>query len=179
MPEEYELQGVIFTEEQIAAKAIEIAAEISRDYKGRHVVMVGVLKGAVMWMSELLKRLDQDLDVSIDFMAVASYGMDTKTSGVVKINKDLDWSVDGKHVILVEDILDSGVTLEYLVKYLGSKNPASVSSCVLLDKPSGRKVDVEADYVGFVVDDIFIVGYGLDVAQKYRNLPFITSVKTE
>jgi hypoxanthine phosphoribosyltransferase len=178
MPDGYELQGVIFTEKQIAEKAAELAAEINSDYRGRSVVMVGVLKGAVMWMSELMKRLDPELDVAIDFMAVGSYGQDTKTSGVVKINKDLDWSVDGKHVILVEDILDSGTTLEYLVKYLDSKNPASVRICVLLDKPSGRKVDIEADYVGFVVDDIFIVGYGLDVAQRYRNLPYITSVKT-
>ena len=179
MPDRYELDDVLITEAQIAARAAEIAAEISNDYHGRQVVLVGILKGAVMWMSELMKRLSPSLDVTIDFMAVGSYGMETRTSGVVKIFKDLDWSVDGKHVILVEDIIDSGVTLEYLIKYIDSKNPASVRICALLNKPSGRKVDIVADYIGFEVDDIFIVGYGLDVAQHYRNLPYITSVKSE
>jgi len=169
------VQGeVIFTREQIESRAAEIGEEISRDYEGKTIVVIGILRGAVMWMSQLVKSIS--VDTEIDFMAVSSYGASTKSSGIVKINKDLDGSITGKHVMIVEDIVDSGVTLNYLKEYLEHMMPASLKICALLDKPTGRKIDISADYVGFTVGDVFIVGYGLDVNQKYRNLPFITSV---
>lgn len=163
---------VMITEEEITAKAAEIGRRIEEDYAGKEIVLVGILRGAVMWMSDVMKHVN--LDMTIDFMAVSSYGAATKTSGVVKINKDLDTDIDGKEVIIVEDIVDSGVTLNYLVGYFESRGAASIRICALLDKPEGRRVDINVDYVGFTVDDRFIVGYGLDFDQKYRNLPYIT-----
>lgn len=168
---------VLITEEQIREKAAEIGKQISEDYAGKEIILVGILRGAVPWMAEIMKRIT--LDMTIDFMAVSSYGAATKTSGVVKINKDLETDIEGKDLIIVEDIVDSGVTLNYLEGYLRSRGAASVKLCSLLDKPEGRRVDIKADYVGFTVDDRFIVGYGLDYAQKYRNLPYITWLESE
>lgn len=168
---------VMITEEEIKAKAREIGQRITEDYAGEEIVLVGILRGAVVWMTELMKNID--LDVKIDFMACSSYGASTKTSGVVKINKDLDSDIEGKNVIIVEDIVDSGLTLEYLKEYLGNRGPKSVKICALLDKPCGRKVDIEADYYGFTVGNQFIVGYGLDYNQSYRQLPYITVLTSE
>ena len=168
---------VLITEEQIREKAEEIGRQISEDYAGQEIILVGILRGAVPWMADVMKRIT--LDMTIAFMAVSSYGAATKSSGVVKINKDLETDIDGKHVIIVEDIVDSGVTLNYLEGYLKSRGAASVKLCSLLDKPEGRRVDIKADYVGFTVDDRFIVGYGLDYDQKFRNLPYITWLESE
>ena len=168
---------VLITEEQIREKAKEIGAQITKDYEGIEIVMIGILRGAVPWMADVMKCVN--LDMVIDFMAVSSYGAATKSSGVVKINKDLDVNIDGRRVIIVEDIVDSGVTLNYLEGYLKSRGAASVKLCSLLDKPEGRRVDIKADYVGFTVDDRFIVGYGLDYDQRYRNLPYITWLESE
>lgn len=168
---------VLITEEQIREKAKEIGAQITKDYAGKEIILIGILRGAVPWMAEVMKRID--LDMVIDFMAVSSYGAATKSSGVVKINKDLDVNIDGRDIIIVEDIVDSGVTLSYLEGYLKSRGAASIRLCSLLDKPEGRRVDIQADYVGFTVDDRFIVGYGLDYNQRYRNLPYITWLESE
>ncbi|MDO4176656.1 MAG: hypoxanthine phosphoribosyltransferase [Bacillota bacterium] len=163
---------VMITEEQILAKADEIGKQIEKDFAGEEIVMVGILRGAVLWMADIMKHVN--LDMTIDFMAVSSYGAATKSSGIVKINKDLDTDIEGKSVIIVEDIVDSGVTLNYLMGYFESRGAKTVKICALLDKPEGRRVDLKADYVGFEVDDRFIVGYGLDFDQRYRNLPYIT-----
>lgn len=163
---------VMITQDEILAKAKEIGSEITEDYQGRQIVLVGILRGAVLWMADIMKNVD--LDLTIDFMAVSSYGAATKSSGVVRINKDLDTDIEGKDVIIVEDIVDSGVTLNYLKGYFESRGASTVKVCALLDKPAGRRVDIDVDYIGFTVDDRFIVGYGLDYDQKYRNLPYIT-----
>ncbi|MCL1810274.1 MAG: hypoxanthine phosphoribosyltransferase [Clostridiales bacterium] len=145
---------------------------ISEEFAGEEVLVVGILKGAVLWLSDVIKHIE--LDMRIDFMAVSSYGASTKSSGVVRIVKDLDAPIEGKNVIIVEDIVDSGVTLNYLKNYLLAMGPKSLRICSLLDKPAGRRVQIEVDYVGFTVEDRFIVGYGLDYDQRYRNLPYIT-----
>ena len=163
---------VLITEEQIKARAKEIGAQISEEFAGEEVMLIGILKGALPWMADVMKSIT--LDCTIDFMACPSYGSSTKTSGVVKINKDLDSDIEGKNVIIVEDIVDSGITLSYLEKYLANRGPKTIKLCTLLDKPAGRRSDVEADYVGFEVEDLFIIGYGLDYDQKYRNLPYIS-----
>jgi hypoxanthine phosphoribosyltransferase len=173
----YVLSDTIFTQEEIEKRAAEIAEEINRDYAGETVVFIGILRGAVMWLSQLIKSIN--LDAEIDFMDVSSYGAATKSSGIVKIEKDLDNTIEDKNVIIVEDIVDSGVTLNYLREYLLAMNPKSLKICALLDKPTGRRSEIDADYVGFTVGDVFIVGYGLDVNQKYRQLPYITSVAVE
>jgi len=163
---------VMISEAEIQERAREIAARISADYQGESVLMVGILRGAVPWMVDVMKHVD--LDLEIDFMAVSSYGSATKSSGVVKINKDLDSDIEGKHVIIVEDIVDTGITLQYLTGYLENRKPKSIKICALLDKPARRKADIYGDYVGFTVEDKFIVGYGLDFNQKYRQLPYIS-----
>ena len=163
---------VMITQEEIQEKAREIGARITEDFKGREIVLVGILRGAVLWMADIMKNVD--LDMTIDFMAVSSYGAATRSSGVVRINKDLDTDIEGKDVIIVEDIVDSGVTLNYLRGYFESRGAGSVRICALLDKPAGRRIHIDVDYIGFTVDDRFIVGYGLDYDQKYRNLPYIT-----
>ena len=173
MTEETTIGKVILTEEQIQKRAKEIGEQITKDYEGsKDVVFVGILRGAIMWMVDVLKNVN--LDCTIDFMACSSYGSSTKSSGVVKINKDLDSDIEGKHVIIVEDIVDSGITLNYLKGYLANRGTKSVKICSLLDKPTGRRCDIEADYVGFTVEDLFIVGYGLDYDQRFRNLPYIS-----
>ncbi|MCI7146172.1 MAG: hypoxanthine phosphoribosyltransferase [Clostridiales bacterium] len=168
---------VMITQEEINAKAAEIGRRITEDFAGEEVVLVGILRGAVLWMADIMKNVN--LDMVIDFMAVSSYGASTKSSGIVKINKDLDTDIEGKNVIIVEDIVDSGVTLNYLKGYFESRGAKVIKICALLDKPEGRRVDIDVDYKGFTVDNRFIVGYGLDFDQKYRNLPYITWLKEE
>lgn len=168
---------VLISEEEVNQKVRELGARISRDYAGRMVHLVCVLKGGVFFMCELAKHIT--VPVSIDFMSVSSYGDDTKSSGVVKIVKDLDQPLEGKDVLVVEDIVDSGRTLSYLLENLKSRNPESLHLCTLLDKPDRRVRDVTVDYCGFEIPDEFVVGYGLDYAQKYRNLPFVGVVELD
>lgn len=163
---------IMITQQEINDRAAEIGKMIEEDFKGEPVVLVGILRGAVLWMADIMKNVD--LEMTIDFMAVSSYGSATKSSGIVKINKDLDTDINGKNVIIVEDIVDSGTTLNYLKGYFESRAAKVVKICTLLDKPEGRKVDIDVDYIGFTVDDRFIIGYGLDYDQKYRNLPYIS-----
>ena len=173
----YDLSEVLISEEQLQKRVAEIGAEISRDYRGEDILLIGILKGSVPFMADLMRKID--LDVAIDFMSVSSYGGGTKTSGVVRILKDLDSDIKDKNVIIAEDIIDSGLTQSYLKDYLLKREPRSLRIATLLDKPARRKVSLRPDYVGFEVEDKFIVGYGLDIDQKYRNLPYISWVKTE
>ena len=172
-----DIERVFFSREEIDKTVKRLGAEITRDYDGKFPVFVGVLKGSFVFMADLMKNVDTYCEV--DFMAVSSYGDGTKTTGAVKITKDLNRDIEGRHIVIIEDILDSGVTLSYLKKYLGMRNPASIKICTLLDKPARRQVDVAADYYGFICPDAFIVGYGLDYAEKYRNLPYIGILKEE
>jgi len=174
MTEEYKPGDIIFSREQIEGRAVEIGRQISCDYEGKEILIVGILTGCVMWMAEVMKSIE--LDTSIDFMYVSSYGSATRTSGVVKIIKDLTMDIEGRHVLIMEDIIDSGLTLDYLFRYLNSHRPASLKICAMLDKPSGRRVEIDADYIGFMAPPAFLVGYGLDADHKYRNLPYITSI---
>ena len=167
---------VLISEEDVNKKISEVAAQISRDYEGREIHLICILKGGVFFTCELAKRIT--VPVSLDFMSVSSYGAGTVSSGVVKIIKDLDEPLDGKHVIIVEDIIDSGRTLSYLIEVLKQREPASIRLCTLLDKPERRiKKQVKVDYTCFSIPDEFVVGYGLDYAQKYRNLPYIGVVE--
>ncbi len=166
---------VLLTEKEVDKRIQEIGDQISKDYAGKSVHLVCVLKGGSFFMCELAKRIT--VPVSIDFMSVSSYGGDTKSSGVVRIVKDLDESLKDKHVIVIEDIVDSGRTLSYLLDMLQSRGPQDVKLCTLLDKPERRVVEVKVDYKGFEIPDEFVVGYGLDYDQKYRNLPYIGMVK--
>ena len=163
--------GVLISESEVEKKITQIAEAISEEYAGKTVHLIGVLKGSVFFMCELAKKLT--IPVTMDFMSVSSYGDGTKSSGVVKLVKDLDDSIEGREVILIEDIMDSGRTLSYLVRILKERRPASFKVVTLLDKPDRRVVDIEPDMTGFVIPDRFVVGYGLDCAQKYRNLPYI------
>ena len=169
--------SVLLTEEEVDKKIQEIGEQISKDYAGEQVHLVCVLRGGAFFMCELAKRIT--VPVSLDFMSVSSYGGDTKSSGVVKIVKDLDDSLAGKNVIVVEDIVDSGRTLSYLLEMLNDRGPKSMKLCTLLDKPDRRVVDVKVDYTGFQIPDEFVVGYGLDYDQKYRNLPYIGVVELD
>jgi hypoxanthine phosphoribosyltransferase len=155
----------------------ELAEAISRDYSGRPLLLVGVLKGAVFFLSDLMRFID--IPVEVDFMAVASYGSATDSSGVVRILKDLDIPIEGRDVLIVEDIVDSGLTLQYLLRNLGSRNPASLEVCALLTKPDRRKVDLPTRYVGFEIPDRFVIGYGLDYAERHRNLPFVAVLERQ
>ena len=166
---------IFLPEQEVNARIAELAQRISEDYAGKEVHLICVLKGSIFFMCELAKRIT--VPVTMDFMSVSSYGNDTKSSGVVRIVKDLDESIEGKHAIVIEDIVDSGRTLSYLLEILKKRNPASLRLCTLLDKPDRRVTDVETDYTGFNIPDEFVVGYGLDYAQKYRNLPFIGIVE--
>lgn len=168
---------VLLSEEEVDRRIQEIGEQINKDYAGKKVHLICVLKGGVFFMCELAKRIN--VPVSLDFMSVSSYGDDTKSSGVVKIVKDLDQPLEGKDVIIVEDIIDSGRTLYYLMDILKKRNPNSMRLCTLLDKPERRVKDVKVDYTCFNIPDEFVVGYGLDYAQKYRNLPFIGVVEFE
>ena len=162
---------VMIDEETVEARIAEIAKQLSEEYVGKTLHIIGVLKGSVFFMCELAKKLT--VPVTMDFMSVSSYGNDTKSSGVVKLIKDLDESIEGRNVVLIEDIMDSGRTLSYLIKILKERKPASFKVVTLLDKPDRRVVELEPDITGFVIPDRFVVGYGLDCAQKYRNLPYI------
>ena len=168
---------VLISEDELRACVKKIGAQITEDYRGKDVFFLGVLKGCYVFMSDLVRSVD--LPCAMDFMAVSSYGNGTSTTGAVEITKDLTQDIEGKDVIIVEDILDSGVTLSYLTKYLSGRNPASIKIATLLDKPARRKADIHADYFGFEVPDEFVVGYGLDYAEKYRNLPYIGVLKPE
>lgn len=172
-----DVKKVLFDEEQLSNKVRELGEQISKDYKGKDLLVVGVLKGSVVFAADLIKSID--IPCEIDFMAVSSYGNSTESSGVVRILKDLDHSIEGKHVLLVEDIVDSGITLTYLLKYLKARKAESIEIVSLLNKPERRTADLEVKYIGFEVPNEFIVGYGIDYAEKYRNLPFIGILKRE
>lgn len=172
-----DIKEILLTEEQITNKVKEIGKAISEDYKGKDLIIVGILKGSVIFTSELIKNIS--IPCEIDFMAVSSYGNSTETSGVVRILKDLDHGIEGKDIIIVEDIIDSGVTLDYLLKYLKARKANSIEIVTLLTKPSRRMVDLDVKYCGFEVPDEFLVGYGLDYAERYRNLPYVGILKEE
>ena len=168
--------GEILVEaEDLSTRVRELAAEVSHDYAGKDLLLIGVLKGAVFFLSDLMRHLE--IPVEVDFMAVASYGSATKSSGVVRILKDLDAAIEGRDVLIVEDIVDSGLTLQYLLRNLAGRNPASLEVCALLVKPERQKVDLETRYVGFEIPDRFAIGYGLDHAERYRNLPYVAALK--
>lgn len=170
-----DLASILLTEADIRTKVVELAAAIDADYAGQELLLVGVLKGAVMVMADLARALH--LPVTLDFMAISSYGSGSSSSGVVRILKDLDHAIEGRHVLVVEDIVDSGLTLSWLVANLRSRAPASVAVCALLRKPDAVAQDVEVTYLGFDIPKDFVVGYGLDYAEKYRNLPFVGTLR--
>ncbi|QJW46186.1 hypoxanthine phosphoribosyltransferase [bacterium BFN5] len=172
-----DVESVLISEEKLAARIKELGEQITADYAGKEILAIGVLRGAVLFMADLTRAIK--VPVAIDFMAVSSYGAGTSSSGVVRILKDLDEDIEGKHVLIVEDIIDSGLTLSYLLDNIKSRRPASLKLCTLLNKPERRKAEVHIDYNGFTVPDYFVVGYGLDYAEKYRNLPFIGILKPE
>ena len=173
---EKRIDGVLYSQEQIAEKVTELAEHIEKDYRHlEDILVVGVLKGANIFMSDLIREIK--LPLAIDFIAVSSYGASTESSGVVRILKDLDVTIEGKHVLIVEDIVDTGLTLQYLTDILRRRKAASLKICTLLDKPSRRKCDLTIDYVGYEIPDRFIVGYGIDYAEKYRNLPYIATIE--
>lgn len=172
-----DIKEILITEEQIKAKTKELGKLITEQYRGKDLVVIGVLKGCVIFLSDLVREID--LPLTLDFMVVSSYGTATKSSGVVRIIKDLEKDIQGKDVLVVEDIVDSGLTLSYLVEYLKSRNANSVKICSLLDKPERRKAQVTIDFSGFQIPDEFVVGYGLDFAEIYRNLPFVCILKPE
>lgn len=172
-----EAERILISEAEIQAKVRELGAEISAFYGDKPILALGILKGAIVFMSDLIRHISCPLEM--DFMAVSSYGSSTESSGVVRILKDLDGSIEGKHVLIIEDIIDSGLTLNYLVENLKSRGPASLKIVTLLNKPSRRKVNIQADFNGFTIPDEFVVGYGLDFAERYRNLPYICVLKPE
>lgn len=169
------ISNVMISKEEIAAKVEEIAALIDRDYEGEQLLVVGVLKGACVFVSDLIRQMT--VPITLDFMSVSSYGMSTQSSGIVKIIKDLDMDITGMNVLIVEDIIDTGLTLNYLRDYLNARHVKTLRICTLLDKPQRRKCDVKADYSGFEIEDKFIVGYGIDCQEQYRNLPYIAAVE--
>jgi hypoxanthine phosphoribosyltransferase len=162
---------ILIEEDALRERVAELGAEISADYAGRDLLLVGVLKGAVFFMADLMRAIDVHCEV--DFMAISSYGASTDSSGVVRILKDLDINIEGRHVLVVEDIVDSGLTLSYLVRNLESRDPASLEVCALLTKPERRENEVDVRYVGFEIPNRFVIGYGLDFAERYRNLPYV------
>ena len=164
-----DLKSILVTREEIAAAVDKLGKQITEDYQGKELLLVGILKGSVVFFSDLIRSID--LPLKTEFMAVSSYGAATKTSGVVNLVKDLTADITGMHVLIVEDIVDSGMTLSYLKKYLSTRGAASIKIATLLDKPERRRVDLQADYIGFTIPDEFVIGYGLDYAEKYRNLP--------
>ena len=174
---EKDIESVLFSEEQLKQRVREIAAEIERDYAGKEIMLISVLRDSFVFMADLCRAID--LPCTIDFMSVSSYGKGTTSSGQVQITKDLSEDISGRHVIVIEDILDSGNTLSYLLKLLENRHPASIRLCTLLDKPDRRTKPVQVHYSGFTIPDAFVVGYGLDYAEKYRNLPYIGILKPE
>jgi hypoxanthine phosphoribosyltransferase len=173
-PHDDAIGKIIVPADDLQQRVAELGAEVSSDYAGKDLLLVGVLKGAIFFLSDLMRHIDVPCEV--DFMAVASYGSATESSGVVRILKDLDIAIEGRHVLIVEDIVDSGLTLQYLLRSLRTRNPASLEVCALLTKPSRREVDLPARYIGFEIPDEFAIGYGLDHAEKYRNLPFVAAL---
>lgn len=172
-----DIDYILYNEETLNAKVEELGRAITNDYKGKAPFLIGVLKGCFVFMADIARAIDLPCD--IDFMAVSSYGNGTSSTGAVNITKDLSRDIEGRDVIIIEDILDSGITLSYLKSYLNNRRPASIKICTLLDKPARRASDIRADYIGFTCPDEFVVGYGLDYAEKYRNLPFIGVLKPE
>ena len=170
-----DVEQILYTEEELRRRVKELGSQITADYAGRAPLLISVLRGSYIFMADLTRSIH--LDVTVDFMAVSSYGAGTVSSGQVEIKKDLSDSIEGKHLILVEDILDSGNTLYYLLDVLRARKPASIRICTLMDKPERRTRPIKADYVGFTIPDAFIVGYGLDYAEKYRNLPYVGVLK--
>lgn len=173
-PGEY-IRDILLTREQIQARVFEMGQTLSKDYAGKNPLFICILKGATLFHSDLIRNID--IPLSVDFIAVGSYGASTHTTGEVKLIKDLDCSITGRHVLIVEDIVDTGLTLTYLKHLLENRDPATVRICALLSKPSRRKVEVAVDYQGFEIPDVFVVGYGLDYAERYRNLPDIGVLK--
>jgi hypoxanthine phosphoribosyltransferase len=171
------IEKVLFSEEDIKKRVIEIAEEITKDYPDGDKILIGVLKGSVMFVADLMRAFKTD--VKMDFMAVSSYGASSQSSGIVRILKDLDYDIENKEIFIIEDIIDTGNTLKYLYEYLKARNPKLLKIVCLLDKPERRTADIKADYVGFNIPDAFVVGYGLDFAEKYRNLPYIGILKEE
>jgi hypoxanthine phosphoribosyltransferase len=169
-----EIGEVLVSADALQARVRELGEQISRDYAGRPLLLIGVLKGAVFFLSDLMRYIE--IPVEVDFMAVASYGSATDSSGVVRILKDLDAAIEDRDVLIVEDIVDSGLTLQYLLRNLGSRDPRTLEVCALLTKPARRRVDLHARYVGFEIEDRFVVGYGLDYAERHRNLPFVAAL---
>jgi hypoxanthine phosphoribosyltransferase len=168
---------VLIDEETLAARVAELGAEVSADYAGRDLLLIGVLKGAVFFMADLMRHLTVPCEV--DFMAISSYGASTDSSGIVRILKDLDINIEGRDVLVVEDIIDSGLTLSYLMRNLESREPATLEVCALMTKPARREIDVPVRYIGFEIADRFVVGYGLDLAERYRNLPYVAVLSDE
>jgi hypoxanthine phosphoribosyltransferase len=171
------LGEILVQPDDLQRRVSELGADITRDYDGQDLLLICVLKGAVFFLSDLMRRID--LPCEVDFMAVASYGDATESSGVVRILKDLDAPIEGRHVLIVEDIVDSGLTLEYLLRNLQGRGPASLEVCALLTKPSRRKTQIQAKYVGFEIPNRFVIGYGLDHAERHRNLPYVAALDTE
>ncbi|HHV45637.1 MAG TPA: hypoxanthine phosphoribosyltransferase [Tissierellia bacterium] len=171
------IKEILVTEEQIQSKVKELGERITEDYQGKDLMLVGILKGAVMFLSDLARNIK--LPVMIDFMAVSSYGSSSESTGIVRIIKDLESSIDGKDILIVEDIIDTGLTLSYLTDNLRKRRAKSVRIVTLLDKPERRKVEVPVDYTGFVIPDEFVIGYGIDYAEQYRNLPFVAALKED
>lgn len=172
-----DVERILITKEELEKRVKELGEQISGDYKGKDILIISILKGSVVFLSDLIRHIDNN--VSIDFMIVSSYGNSTETSGTVNIKKDLDTDIRGKHVLIAEDIVDSGVTLSNLIKILKERDPASIKICTLLNKPERRTADVEVEYIGFDIPNEFIIGYGLDYAEKYRELPFVGILKRE
>ncbi len=168
---------VLIDEDRLRARVVELGEEISADYAGRDLLLIGVLKGAVFFMADLMRTLG--IPCEIDFMAISSYGAQTDSSGVVRILKDLDINIEGRNVLVVEDIIDSGLTLQYLMRNLEAREPASLEVCALLTKPDRREIDVPVRYIGFEIPNRFVVGYGLDFAERYRNLPYVGVLNSE
>jgi hypoxanthine phosphoribosyltransferase len=172
-----DIKEVLYSEDELRSRVRQMGENISNDYSGKELILIGVLKGSVIFMADLLREIN--IPCKMDFMAVSSYGNSTETSGVVRILKDLDFEIQGKDILIVEDIIDSGVTLKYLMKYLSGRKPNSLEIVCLLNKPDRRKVDIDVKYLGYDVPDHFLVGYGLDYAEKYRNLPYVGILKEE
>lgn len=171
------IDEVLFSEKDIAQKVSNLGEMITKDYSGEELLVIGVLKGANVFLSDLIRKIE--LPVEIDFIAVSSYGVSTESSGVVRLIKDLDYSIEGRNVLIIEDIIDTGLTLNYLYNNFKSRNPKSIKICTFLDKPQRRKINIPVDYIGYKIPDEFIVGYGIDYAEKFRNLPYIATVKNK
>lgn len=170
-----DIESIVYSEEVLAERIEALGKQITKDYAGKKLIVVGVMKGANVFVADLVRKLD--LDIIIDFIVVSSYGASTESTGVIRLLKDLDENICSEHVLIVEDIIDSGLTLEYLVNNFETRHPASIKICTLLNKVERRKVDLHVDYIGFQVPDEFIVGYGIDYAERYRNLPYVGILK--